>query len=148
MAAKIMLLSGKNRKGVVGQALAHPITVKIVDDTTGQPIVGSDVSFTQKDPDTINFPGGRAYADEQTDDAGIAEVRVSPLVPGLLTVNITCENKTSKVEIETVNTGIAQAGGFAAIPMPGGNVALVPPGCNHPAPAPVAAPPQIIILNR
>lgn len=146
MAAKIKLLSGKDRKGAVGQPLPHKVSVKVVDDVTGQAMAGYDVTFSQKNPDTLDFPGNRAYAIEQTDDEGLAETRVTPLVAGTHELYIECLTAKAKVDVTAEDTGVTTAGGLTAIA--GGGQTVIVPQFQYRAPAPVAGPPRVIIVNN
>lgn len=140
----LRILSGKTREGDVGQPLRHPITI-LVTDAAGVPVKGMQVTIEAKASDTLEFTGGRGFADDRTDSDGKVEFECTPLAEGTHKYEVAAGTESETGSIKATDTGVATAGGVTAIA--GGGQTIVLPPCNH-APAPVPKPPRVILINR
>lgn len=141
----LRILSGKNRNGDVGQPLRHPITI-LVTDAAGVPVKGMQVTIEAKDPDALEFTGGRGFADDRTDSDGKVEFECTPLKDGTHKYEVTAGTESESGSIKADDTGVATGGGVTAVT--GGGQTVILPQCSHPAPAPAPRQGRVIIVRR
>lgn len=141
---KLRILSGKAREGDVGQPMRHPITVLVTEDD-GTPRKGQQVVITAKDPDALEFTGGRGFADDRTDSDGKTEFECTPLKEGQSKYDVEAGTESESGTIKAVDTGVSTAGGVTAVA--GGGQTVIMPQCQH-APAPAPRPGRVIIIRR
>lgn len=141
----LTILSGRNRTGDVGQPLRHPITIRVAD-AAGVPVKGMQVIVTAKTPDTLEFTGGRGFADDRTDSDGKAEFECTPLAAGAHKYEVTAGTESESGTITAEDTGVATGGGVTAVT--GGGQTVILPQCQHAPAAPAQRPGRVIIVRR
>lgn len=141
----VRILSGKNREGNVGEPMRHPITI-LVTDAAGVPVKGMQVTIEAKDPDTLEFTGGRGFADDRTDSDGKVEFGCTPLKEGEHKYTVTAGTEFESGSIKATDTGVTTASGVTAVAGGGQTVIMPQQRCCHPAPAPRQG--RVIIVNR
>jgi hypothetical protein len=93
--ASVAVLSGSGQRGVVGQAVANPVVVRVADDD-GQPVRGATVHWT------VTGGGSVTPASATTDGAGLAQAQ--------WTLGGAVGQQTATATVE----GVAQAATFTA----------------------------------